>query len=104
MQLLVISSWFLVKREEESHPQGEAAKRQSGSRLPHSKRNSAHFRQMISPLPLAREYSQDALQSCRVRRIVGERKGLAAGPLGEAPGAQPVCDVKTKGARLAGAP
>src|SRR5258708_696909 len=34
---------------------------------------------MISPLPLARKYSQDALQSCRVRRIVGERKGFEAG-------------------------
>src|SRR5260370_15796063 len=59
---------------------------------------------MISPLPLAREYSQDALQGCRVRRIVGERKGLAAGSLEELAVAQRIGDVKAKGAGLAGVP
>src|SRR5260370_5581601 len=57
---------------------------------------------MISPLPLAREYSQDALQGCRVRRIVGERKGLAAGSLEELAVAQRIGDVKAEGAGLAG--
>src|SRR5713101_2683308 len=57
---------------------------------------------MISPLPFAREYSQDALQSCRVRRIVGERKGLAAGSLKELAVAQRIGDVKAEGAGLAG--
>src|SRR5258708_14508991 len=57
---------------------------------------------MISPLPLAREYSQDALQSCRVRRIVGEREGFAAGSLEELAVAQRIGDVEAEGAGLAG--
>src|ERR1700682_2708853 len=60
-------------------------------------------RQMISPLPLAREHAQNALQSGGLRGSVGEGEGFAAGLLEEFAVAERVGDVETKGAGLAGA-
>ena len=58
---------------------------------------------MISPLPLAREHAQNALQSGGLRGSVGEGEGFAAGLLEEFAVAERVGDVEAEGAGLASA-
>src|SRR6267378_2316932 len=63
----------------------------------------ANFGQMISPLPLAGEAAQEAVQDKLLRRGVGDGEGFAAGLLQEFAVAQWVSDVEAEGSGLAGA-